>query len=90
MVGHVSEDHRVRLRANIVPPKDLDNNKAGLLGQMRKSRVDKYSLRCEVDPRCVSYKYSFFFRCVQEWNSLPSEIKELDSFFKEKTKLLKL
>jgi hypothetical protein len=85
-VRHVSEDHRARLRANIVPPKDLDNNKAGLLSQMRRSRVDKFSLRCKVDPRCAFHKSNFFFRCVQEWNSLPSEIKELDSksIFKEK------
>ena len=84
-VKHVSTDHRARLRSKIVPPKDLEDNKAGLLSEMRKSRVDIYSLRCEVDPRNASYKSSFFFRCVQEWNCLPSEIKGLDSksMFKE-------
>jgi hypothetical protein len=85
-LGHVSEDNRARLRANIVPPKDLNNNKAGLLSRMRKSRVDK--LRCKVDPRCASYKSSFFFRCVQESNSLPSEIKEIDSMSLLKEKLI--
>ena len=85
-IKHASEEHRSRLRSKIVPPKDLDNNKAGLLSQMRNSRVDSYSLRCEVDPRNASYKGSFFFRCVQEWNCLPSEIKEIISkpMFKEK------
>ena len=53
---------------------------------MRMSRVDSLSLRCEVNPRSASYKSSFFFRCVQEWNRLPSGIKELDfkPIFKEK------
>ena len=85
-VKHVSQDQRSRLRTKIVPPKDLDNNKAGILSQMRKSRIDSHSLRCEIDPRSASYKSSFFFRCVQEWNCLPSEIKELDlkPIFKEK------
>jgi len=85
-VKHLSQDQRSRLRTKIVPPKDQDIKKACILSQMRQSRTDPFSLRCEVDARSASFKSSFFFRCVQEWSLLPSEIKELDlkPIFKEK------
>ena len=85
-VKHLSQDQRSRLRTKILPPKDQDIEKACILSQMRQSRTDPFSLRCEVDARSASFKSSFFFRCVQEWSCLPSEIKELDlrPIFKEK------
>ncbi len=46
------------------------------LQKMRVSRNDCYSLKSEIEAKSSAFKSSFFFRTVQEWNSLPSEIKE--------------
>ena len=43
---------------------------------LREARSDPLCLKCEIDPKCSAFKSSYFFRTVQEWNSLPSEIKE--------------
>ena len=44
------------------------------------------SLKCEIEPKSKAFKSNFFFRTVQEWNCLPSEIKEAatKSNFREK------
>ena len=85
-VKHPPQDQRCRLRQKIMPPKYIEGHKSHILSQLRQSRHDSLSLRCEIDPHCVPFKSSFFFRCVQEWNCIPSEIKELVSknTFKEK------
>ena len=85
-IKHLSQEHRRRLRPKIVPPQHLDSGKSQILNQMRQSRNDALSLKSEIEPNSSTFKASFFFRSVQEWNCLPSEIKELasKSTFKEK------
>jgi hypothetical protein len=34
------------------------------------------SLKCEIEPKSKAFKSNFFYCTVQEWNCLPSEVKE--------------
>ena len=86
-VKHLSQNERGRLRPKIVPPQHYAGNESGLcLQEMRQSRNDCFSLKCEIEPKSPAFRSSFFFRTVQEWNRLPSEIKESVSktLFREK------
>ena len=52
---------------------------------MRQSRSDGNSLKSEIEPKSAIFKSSYFYRTAQEWNNLPSEIKEAPrAAFKEK------
>ena len=54
---------------------------------IRKIRSENtVSLKCEIEPKSSAFRTSFFFRTVQEWNCLPSEIKGSPSktVFREK------
>ena len=46
------------------------------------------SVKTEIEPKSTAFRSSFFFRTVQEWNCLPSEIKESPSKIVFREKLL--
>ena len=82
---HFTHDERRRLRTNIKPPPSLQGNQSIDLQKMRQSRIDGNSLKSEIEPKSAIFKSSFFYRSAQEWNNLPSEIKEAPrAAFKEK------
>ena len=71
-----SQEERRRLRPIIKPPEIFAGKETLSLQKMRESKNDCYSLKSEIEAKSSAFKSSFFFRTVQEWNSLPSEIKE--------------
>ena len=87
-IKHLSHEERTRLRPMIIPPNNLEgeNSEYLKLNRLRQSRNDSRSLKSEVNAKSPSFKVSFFYRTVQEWNCLPSEVKEITSkaLFKER------
>ena len=81
-----SPDERRRLRPTIKPRQHCSGNESLTFHKLRESRNDPLSLKCEIEPKSYAFKSSFFFRTVQEWNCLPSEIKgsATKSIFREK------
>ena len=75
-IKHFSQDERRRLRPIIKPPQLCSGNESLTFHKLREARSDPLCLKCEIEPKCPAFKSSYFFRTVQEWNSLPSEIKE--------------
>ncbi len=69
-------EERRRLRTIIKPPENFTGKESLSLQKMRESRNDCNSLKSEIEAKSSTFKSSFFFRTVQEWNALPSEIKE--------------
>ena len=80
-----TNEERVRLRSTIRPPNYLNSNETLDLDNMRKTKNDKLSLNCTIDVSSPTYKSSFFFRAVQDWNRLPAELrsKENVNLFKD-------
>ena len=80
-IKHLSHEERTRLRPMIIPPNNLEgeNSEYLKLNRLRQSRNDSRSLKSEVNAKTPSFKVSFFYRTVQEWNCLPSEVKEITS-----------
>ena len=81
-----TQEQRTRLRSSIKPPKYYAVNESLKFQVMRQSRNDSFSLKCEIEPKSLAFRSSFFFRTMLEWNCLPSEIKESPSkaMFREK------
>ena len=75
-IKHFSHDERRRLRLIIKHPQLCSGNESLTFHKVREARSDLLCLKCEIEPKCSAFKSSYFFRTVQEWNSLPSEIKE--------------
>ena len=82
----LTADERRRLRPKINRNKNIPDNECLSFHKLRESRNDPMSLKCEIEPKSKAFKSNFFFRTVQEWNCLPSEIKEAatKSNFREK------
>ena len=49
--------------------------------------LDNSSYRCNVTPTVNSFRDSYFYRTVQQWNSLPVELRSLESIEHFKTDL---
>ena len=74
----LTDDDRNRLRPNIRPPVRLGDAEAPNLpdlNQRRINRHDSFSLTCTIEANDRSFKNSFFFRTMSEWNDLPTELK---------------
>ena len=82
---YTNDDLRSRLRNIIRPPDYLNSNETLDLQNLRKTKNDELSLNCTIDVTSSIYKSSFFYRVVQDWNRLPSEVrsKENVDIFKE-------
>ena len=78
-------EERSRLRTTIRPPNYLNSNETLNLDSMRKTKNDELSLNCTINVSNNTYKSSFFFRAVQDWNRLPADLrsKENVNIFKE-------
>ena len=82
----IANEDRVRLRATIKPPNYLSANRQTInLENLRSTKFDKTSLKCDINSQATCYKNNFFFRTVQHWNRVPVEIRSQVSFdgFKE-------
>ena len=79
-------EERRQLRLKISKNKAYSDNECLSFQKLRESRNDPLSLKCEIEPKSKAFKSNFFFRTVQEWNCLPSEVKEAASkpIFREK------
>ena len=82
----VTVEERRRLRPKISKNKAYSDNECLSFHKLRESRNDTMSLKCEIEPKSKAFKSNFFFRTVQEWNCLPSEVKEAATkpIFREK------
>ena len=86
-IKHLSLEERSRLRPKIIPPQNINSvENSQHLNRLRQSRNDSQSLKSEINAKSNSFKASFFYRTLQNWNCLPSEVKEITSksLFKEK------
>ena len=85
-IKHLSHEERSRLQTKIIPTQNVREENSHYLNRLRQSRNDSHSLKSEIKARSQTFKGSFFFRTVQDWNCLPSEVKEITSknLFKEK------
>ena len=88
----LDSDDRSRFRCNIRPPNRLGqdtgtNDYSPDLGSMRNRRLDKSSLKCNIDVTAPAFKNSFFFRAHILWNNLPIEVRDLDTSLEFQTKL---
>ena len=86
-IKYLSLEERSRLRPKIVPPQNINSvENSQHLNRLRQSRNDSQSLKSEINAKSNSFKASFFYRTLQNWNCLPSEVKEITSknLFKEK------
>ena len=82
----ITNEDRSRLRTTINPPNYLGANSQTInLQNLRNTKFDKTSLKCDIDAQTNCYKNSFFFRTVQNWNKVLVEIRSAVSFdrFKE-------
>ena len=80
-IKHLSLEERSRLRPKIIPPQNINSvENSQHLNRLRQS------LKSEINAKSNSFKASFFYRTLQNWNCLPSEVKEITSknLFKEK------
>ena len=79
-------DEGRRLRPKINTRQPSTGNQPLTFHKLRECRNDPLSLKCNIEPKGPAFKSSFFFRTVQEWNCLPSEIKASasKSVFREK------
>ena len=86
-IKHLSLEERSRLRPKIIPPQNINSvENSQHLNRLRQSRNDSQPLKSEINAKSNSFKASFFYRTLQNWNCLPSEVKEITSknLFKEK------
>ena len=88
----LDSDDISRFRSNIRPPtrygQDIGTkDDSPDLGSMRNQRLDKSSLKCNIDVMAPALKNSFFFRAHILWNNLPIEIRELTTQLEFQTKL---
>ena len=86
-IKYLSLEERSRLRPKIIPPQNINSvENSQHLNRLRQSRNDSQSLKSEINAKSSSFKASFFYRTLQNWNCLPSEVKEITSknLFKEK------
>ena len=72
-------EEQSRLRPKIIPTQNVEGEKSHYLYRLRQSTNDSHSLISEIKARSQTFKVSFFFRTVQDWNCLPSEVKEITS-----------
>ena len=81
----VTDEDRSKLRKNIKPPDYLEANEILDLGQLRKTKSNEFSLKCIKDVNSNIFKNCFFFRTLQEWNRIPTEIRSAKNvtIFKE-------
>ena len=75
----LDDEESSRLRSTIRPPDYLMVNETINLENMRNTRNDKLSLKCVNELNSNTYRNSYFFRTVLEWNRLPLELKANDS-----------
>ena len=74
-----SGEERGRLTRKIRRPTKLSDNEALNFQTLRENRNDSYSIKSDIEAKKPAFKSSYFFRTVQEWNCLPTEIKESTS-----------
>ncbi len=48
---------------------------------------DKHKYKCNIIPKVKSFQVGFFYRTVEQWNTLPIEIRKLDTIDKFSDKL---
>ena len=48
---------------------------------------DSSTFKCSITPNCDAFRYSFFYRTVRRWNSLPVGIREATSLTAMKSSL---
>ena len=49
--------------------------------------IDKSKYRCKVMPKVNSFRDSYFYRTVEQWNKLPLKIRDIDDMTKFKDDL---
>ena len=79
----LDNDDRNRFRSNVPPPNRYGQDTVASddildLGSMRNRRMDKSSLKCNIEATAPSFKNSFFFRAHILWNNLPVDVRELN------------
>ena len=57
------------------------------LDNLRKTKNDEMSLKCENEAHSNNFKHSFFYRTVYEWNRIPVEIRSSENEAKFKDSL---
>ena len=79
-IKYLSLEERSRLRPKIKPPQNINSlENSQHLNRLRQSRNYSQSLKSEINAKSNSFKASFFYRTLQIWNCLPSEVKEITS-----------
>jgi hypothetical protein len=74
-----TDEERGRFKRKVKRPAHLEEAENLNFQSMREVRNDSFSLKCDIEAKKSVFKASFFFRTTQEWNSLPTEIKESSS-----------
>ena len=76
----ITNEDKNRLRMTIKPPNYLGGNETLInLENMRKIKNNDLSLKCVTAAHSSTFKNSFFFRTVQEWNHIPIEIRSAEN-----------
>lgn len=85
----ITDNDRCRLRRTIRPPDYLgvQNNDKLDLDNLRKTKNDDMSLKCENEAHSNNFSKSFFYRTVLEWNRIPVEIRSAENAAKFKDTL---
>ena len=72
-IKYLSLEEHSRLRPKIIPAQNINSvENSQHLNRLMQSRNDSQSLKSEINAKSNSFKASFFYQSLQNWNCLPA------------------